>query len=604
MGKALSGCRGSEPLREGALPLDPPFRPLSTMDDRPKHGWLEWVRRLAPKRPRESARRHEEQFDTLVAGVSDYAIFALSPSGLVTSWNKGAERIKGYTATEIIGQHFRIFYPPEAVERGWPEQELEQAIAQGRWEDEGWRLRKDGSRFWANVVITPLRDASGTLRGFAKITRDLTERKKAEQSLVRAQVELENRVELRTAELASANDALRDEIAARQRLEQELRSRLGELRQADRSKNEFLATLSHELRNPLAPIRNALAVLSQNLPPQPELWTARDVIDRQVRLMTRLVDDLLDVSRITRNALELHKETVELAEVVEIAVETSRPLLEAKGHELAVKLPAEPIGLAADRVRLAQVFSNLLNNAAKFTDVGGHVSLFAERSGDRVSVTVRDDGIGIPPGELARIFDMFVQADRSSDRLHSGLGLGLTIVKVLVEKHGGTIEARSDGAGMGSEFTVWLPIAVPEAAARPRLRSTPGALGALPVPLRILIADDNEDATTTLGMVLETLGARVRTASDGVAALETAAAFRPDVALLDIGMPKLDGFEVARRLRNEEWGRRVVVVAMTGWGQEEDKQRAWEAGFDLHLVKPVDPAVIHDLLVRVSKSAR
>jgi PAS domain S-box-containing protein len=574
------------------------------MHDSPKHGWPKWLRWPGRKRARESARRSDEQFDTLVAGVSDYAIFALSPSGLVSSWNRGAERIKGYTADEIVGQHFRVFYPPDAVERGWPEYELEQAIAQGRWEDEGWRVRKDGSRFWANVVITPLRDASGTLRGFTKVTRDLTERKKAEESLVRAQVELENRVELRTAELASANDALRDEIAARQRLEQELRARLGELRQADRSKNEFLATLSHELRNPLAPVRNALAVLSQKLPPQPELWTARDVIDRQVRHMTRLVEDLLDVSRITRNALELHEEPVELAEIVEIAVETSRPLLEAKGHELAVKLPAAPIRLVADRVRLAQVFSNLLNNAAKFTDVGGHVSLFAERSGDRVSVTVRDDGIGIPPGERGRIFDMFTQVDRSSDRLHSGLGIGLTLVKVLVEKHGGTIEARSDGAGMGSEFAVGLPIAVPEAVELPRPRSAPAALGTLPVSLRILIADDNEDATTTLGMVLETLGARVRTASDGVAALEAAADFRPDVALLDIGMPKLDGFEVARRLRNEEWGRRVVVVAMTGWGQEEDKQRAREVGFDHHLVKPVDPAVIHDLLVRVSKSVR
>jgi PAS domain S-box-containing protein len=365
----------------------------------------------------------------------------------------------------------------------------------------------------------------------------------------------------------------------------------GALKDADRRKDEFLATLAHELRNPLAPIRNGLQILRlANGGRAAE--QARAMMERQLAQMVHLVDDLLDLSRISRGKIELRKERVELAKVVQQAVETSRPQIEANGHDLAIILPPGPVYVDADVTRLAQVFSNLLNNAAKYTERGGRVELAVRRQGGEVVVSVKDNGVGIPAPMLPRVFEMFTQVDRHLERSQGGLGIGLSIVKKLVEMHGGSVGVASDGPGTGSEFTVRLPAvqAVAEATgggegpARPSHRC------------RVLVADDNEDAATSLAMMLNLLGNEARTAHDGLEALDVAAAFRPDLILLDIGMPRLNGHEAAKRIRAQPWGKGVVLVALTGWGQEEDRRKSAEAGFDAHVVKPIDPAALEKLL--------
>jgi two-component system CheB/CheR fusion protein len=369
------------------------------------------------------------------------------------------------------------------------------------------------------------------------------------------------------------------------------------LREADRRKDEFLATLAHELRNPLAPIRNAVQILRLKSPADPDLRWAHDIIDRQAQQLTRLVDDLLDVSRITRGRIELRQERVELAALLERALETSRPALEAARHQLTVTFPEEPLELVLDLTRIAQALSNLLNNAAKYTRPGGHIRLSASREDGEAVIRVRDDGIGIPPEMLASIFEMFAQVDTSLERTQGGLGIGLTIARRLVEMHGGTIAAASEGPGMGSELVVRLPLApAPEAAAPdPRVEATaPGA------SLRILVVDDNEDSAESLAMLLGLTGHDVRTAHDGPQALTAAAEHRPDVVFLDIGMPGMNGYEVASRLRRRPETQGVLLAAMTGWGQEEDRRRSKEAGFDYHLVKPLDPKALDELLARAA----
>jgi signal transduction histidine kinase/CheY-like chemotaxis protein len=371
------------------------------------------------------------------------------------------------------------------------------------------------------------------------------------------------------------------------------------LRRADRQKDEFLATLAHELRNPLAPVRNAIQILRLKGPPSPEVQWARDVIDRQMQQMTRLIDDLMDLSRITRNRIELRKERVDLARVLHGAVETSRPLVDASGHELSVVLPPEPVYVDADPARLAQVFANLLNNAAKYSEPNGRIALTVDRQGSDVAVSVRDGGIGIPEEMLPRIFDPFSQVNQSLERCQGGLGIGLTLVKRLVEMHGGSVAAHSAGTGKGSEFVVRLPI--PIALAAPGSPATPDEpVADAPARWRLLVIDDNNDAATSLGMMLSTLGYETRTAYDGLAGLEAAAEFRPDVVLLDIGMPKMNGYDVARRIREQPWGKEIVLIAVTGWGQAEHRQRTSEAGFDHHLVKPVDPAALAKLIASLA----
>jgi PAS domain S-box-containing protein len=353
------------------------------------------------------------------------------------------------------------------------------------------------------------------------------------------------------------------------------------LREADRRKDEFLAILAHELRNPLAPIGYATHVLGKQDLTESDLNWVRGVLERQVQQMGRLLDDLLDVSRITRGTFELRKERVSLRSVLNDAIESSRPLIEKSGHMLAIDIPADPVSLDADPTRLAQVFLNLLNNAAKYTERGGSIGLTARLDGGHVTVGVRDNGIGIPPEMLSRVFEMFAQEDRSLERSHGGLGIGLTLAHRLVTMHGGTIRARSDGRGCGSEFTVRLPVAAAQESDTP----VPVQDATLATPLRVLVADDNRDSVNGMARLFTSLGHVVCTAFDGRAAVEQAAEFRPGLVILDIGMPKMNGYDAAAEIRRL-FGSDVVLAALTGWGQDEDRRRSREAGFDHHLTKP------------------
>ncbi len=376
-----------------------------------------------------------------------------------------------------------------------------------------------------------------------------------------------------------------------------LRERADELAEASRQKDEFLATLAHELRNPLAPIRNAVQYLGMDNLQESDVTTARDVIERQVKIMVRLIDDLLDVSRISRNQLDLRKQPIELARVVESAVESSRPLIQQCGHELTISLPPEPIHLDADPIRLAQVFSNLLNNAAKYTEPQGRIWLTAERQGSDAVVSVRDNGIGIPAEMLSSIFDLFTQVDRSLERSQTGLGIGLSLVRRLVEMHDGTIEARSHGLGQGSEFVVRMPVFIQSSPEPPKSEKK---MTSILNKCRILIVDDNKDSANTLAMLLRLKGNDIRTAYDGIEAVEAAESFHPELVLLDIGLPKLNGYDVARRIRQQPWSRDVILVALTGWGQDDDRRRSQEAGFHFHMVKPLELAALEKLLAEPS----
>lgn len=370
-----------------------------------------------------------------------------------------------------------------------------------------------------------------------------------------------------------------------------------ELREADRRKNEFLATLAHELRNPLAPIRNGLEIL--RLAPNAEVAErARSMMDRQLHQLVRLIDDLLEVSRITSGKIQLNRELTDLSVVLQTAVEMSKPLIDAAGHEITIEVPQRPLIVDGDPLRLAQVFGNLLNNAAKYTNPGGRIWLVARTDGDRVSVVVRDNGIGIPREVLPRVFELFTQANHMMQQAQGGLGIGLSIAKRLVEMHGGTLEAHSEGLGTGSQFTVRLPLCAAGVVASSTEEQV--ATAGTVEPLRILVADDNADAAASLAMLLKMNGHEVRTAFDGEEALRIAQELEPDVALLDIGMPLLDGYEVCRRLRASPFGRDMTIVALTGWGQTEDRERSRAAGFDRHLVKPADLREVEELLAQAS----
>jgi PAS domain S-box-containing protein len=472
----------------------------------------------------------------------------LDPEGRVSSWNHGAELIKGYKAEEIVGRHFSTFYPADALARGWPEHELEVARAEGRFEDEGWRVRKDGSLFWANVVITALYGQNGALRGFAKITRDLTERKRIEA-----------------------------------------------LEEADLRRNEFLAMLSHELRNPLAPIRNALAVMRMSGVDESSLSWARTVLERQVSHLTRLVDDLLDVSRIAVGKITLQRKSIDVAQVVIAAVEASRPLIDSRGHNLTVLIPQEPLPIEGDLTRLAQALTNLLNNAAKYTPPAGEIRLTVEREEEgKVAIRVHDTGVGIAADLLPKIFDLFTQGERALDRSEGGLGIGLTLAQRLIKLHGGSLEALSEGPGRGSEFIIGLPLAAVPAASshsssREAQRRPAGSR-------RVLVVDDNRDAAESLETLLQLWGHETRSAYDGPRALALATEFRPEIVLLDIGLPGMDGYEVARQMRALPGGERALIVAVTGYGRSSDRLQSQEAGFDHHLVKPVLPEVLQELI--------
>jgi PAS domain S-box-containing protein len=376
------------------------------------------------------------------------------------------------------------------------------------------------------------------------------------------------------------------DISKHLRAKEKLRQLAAELSEADRRKDLFLATLAHELRNPLAPLCNGLEVIKRSLNNSDAVEKVRCMMDRQLRQMVRLVDDLLDVSRITQGKLDLRKERLDLRTVVEAAVETCRPVIEQAGHELAVITPDEAIFVDGDAARLAQVMSNLLNNSIKYTHRGGSIRLTVMRQRGMVEVSIKDNGIGIPPAMLDQVFGMFTQVDRTLEKTTGGLGIGLSLVKGLLDMHNGTIEAKSDGEGMGSEFVVTLPFINNAGAELEHVNGQPADI-VVPALRRILVVDDNVDAADSLGELLEMLGNDVRTAHDGEAGIAVAEQFRPDVMLMDIGMPKLNGYDAARRIRQHAWGQGVLLVALTGWGQEEERKKSADAGFDHHLVKPV-----------------
>jgi signal transduction histidine kinase/ActR/RegA family two-component response regulator len=376
------------------------------------------------------------------------------------------------------------------------------------------------------------------------------------------------------------------------------------LLEADRRKDEFLATLAHELRNPLAPIRNAVRILDSDAADERQRKWGREVISRQVQRMALLLDDLLDVSRITRGQLELKKDYVDLKSVVGVAVETARPLLDAKRHQLTVQLPAENVRLEADPLRLSQVIGNLLTNAAKYTDPEGRIELAARLENAELRISIRDNGIGLSEEVMPALFTMFSQVNSAIDRAEGGLGIGLALVKGLVALHGGRVEVRSEGLGRGSEFIVHLPHKVLAPADARIEEPADGAANATAVRRgRVLVADDNRDAAESLGLVLRFMGYEVLITYGGAEALQVAARERPRAAIIDIGMPGMSGHEVARRMRREAWGKHAVLIALTGWGQEADKQAARAAGFDDHLTKPVDPDDVEAVLTRLLNDA-
>jgi PAS domain S-box-containing protein len=490
----------------------------------------------------------ESRLRSIVNHVVD-GIIAIDENGTVEAFNPAAERLFGYRTEEVVGQNVKLLMPEpfhgehDGYLANYRRTGQPRIIGIGR---EVAGRRKDGSTFAMELAVSEF--LLGGRRYFTGIVRDVTEQKRAAEAL----------------------------------------------READRRKDEFLATLAHELRNPLAPIRNAIQVLIAKGPPDSELKWCRDVIDRQVQHMARLLEDLLDVSRITHDKLELRNEYIELSAPVRNAVETSRPSIDRREQRLTLTLPPEPVYLDADPVRLAQVFSNLLNNASKFSEPGGHIEFTCERQGTDVVVSVKDDGIGIDAEMLPRIFDIFSQAKGGSERSPEGLGIGLSLVRGLVELHGGSLEARSAGMGRGSEFIVRLPVTenvVPEVAPANSEDDKP-----IVKKRRLLIADDLKDNADSLAMLLRVMGHDVHTAYDGEDAVVAAERFKPDMVLLDIGMPRLNGYDACRRIRHQSWSKGVVFVALTGWGQADDRRRSKEAGFNHHLIKPVDPGELMNLL--------
>ena len=496
-------------------------------------------------------REREERLRLLIDHASDYAMVMTDPEGRVIEWLGGAERITGWTESEVIGRRADFFFTPEDRAASIPEREMLGACQNGRAEDKRWHQRRDGSRFFGDGVMTALWDDDGELRGYGKVVRDVTERKLAEEAA----------------------------------------------RRAEQHKDDFIALLAHELRNPLAPIRNGLEVIRINPGDRETVCQAQAMMQRQLGHMVRLIDDLLDVSRISRNKMELRRTQVTLQEVVSHAIETSRPLIEGARHRLEVRLPAEPVMMDADITRLAQVVSNLLTNSAKYTDPGGRIVLQGARESDEVVISVSDDGVGIDPAMLPHVFEMFSQAGAALERSRGGLGIGLALVRGLVEMHGGSVHAFSEGPGQGSTFTVRLPASAPQGGGAETM-----SLGAFLPHARsgkILVADDNADAAASLARVLAMLGCEVRTARDGMEAVEQARDFAPDVVLMDVAMPRMNGYEATRRIRELPGGDRIVIVALTGWGLETDRERSREAGCDGHLVKPVGLLELEALLDRL-----
>ena len=513
-------------------------------------GFLMITRDLTERHERiEELRQSEERFRLMIENVSDYAIFMLNPEGRVASWNNGARRIKGYTAEEIIGRHFSVFYPADANAAGLPAKLLAMALKDGRVEDLGWCIRKDGTRFWGQVTITALYDERRILRGFAKITRDLTMNRHVDQ-----------------------------------------------LRKAGRKKDTFLATLAHELRNPLAPILTGLEVILKSPEDSHRITKVAGMLRRQVDQMSRLIEDLVDISRITSGKVALRKGIVSVADIVSRSLEDAKPGIEKKRQRLTQHLPTSEVLVHADLHRLSQALTNLLSNAVRYTPPGGNIALSCRVDGQMLLIAVEDDGIGIAPENQEEIFDLFEQGENG---VTEGLGIGLTLVRTIARLHGGTVTVESAGEGRGSTFTLRLPVVTsmvrdqPTAGAGTEERDQRKG--------RVLIADDNLDSAEMLSMFFNGEGMDTAIAHDGVEAVELAASFRPHLACLDLGMPGMDGLESARRIRKNN--PEVVLVAISGWAGEEDRNRSKAAGFDSHLAKPAAPSDLREILRRCTSMA-
>ncbi|HEY0159169.1 MAG TPA: PAS domain S-box protein [Thermoanaerobaculia bacterium] len=535
-------------------------------------------RRAAEEELRETA----EIFQLLVSSVRDYAIFMLDPDGKVATWNSGAQQIKQYTPEEIIGQHFSVFYPEEDRRAGKPEAELEAARNARSVEDEGWRLRKDGTRFWANVVITAIRDAHGELRGFAKVTRDVTERKQAEET----------------------RRALLEQREARIQAEEERRRAEASYRvaqEANRAKDEFLMTLSHELRTPMTAVLGWARMLPSMSPADPLFSEAVESIATSAQLQARLIDDILDVSRIVSGKLRLAPETMEVARVITNAVDAVAHTANAKQITITTALAPALGHMVADPTRIQQVIWNLLSNAVKFTPRGGSVRLSARRSASQLQVSVTDNGEGIDPQFLPHIFEPFRQAESPQTRVHGGLGLGLSIVRYIAEAHGGTVTAESEGRGKGATFTVTLPVralitggAVVNNALGETFRHRDRLRG-----LEIMLVDDEPESRKMVSAVLRAAGANVMAFDHAPSALESLDRHRPNLVITDIAMPGMDGYTFARTLRAREYGHELKVVALSAFPARNDEH----SGLDAYLSKPVDPFHLVEEIARITLRA-
>lgn len=553
-------------------------------NDRALRGFAKVTRDMTERRrAEEHLRQSEEMFRLLIESVTDYAIFMLDPTGRIISWNSGAQRMKLYSRDEIIGQHFSIFYPQADIDDGKPPRELETAIREGKFEEEGWRLRKDGTRFWANVVITAVRDAKGELRGFAKITRDITDRKRAEE----IQQAL---IEQREARAQAEEERRRTEMAFRAAQE------------TNRAKDEFLMTLSHELRTPMTAILGWSSLLPK-LDPSEQLFTdAVNSISQSAKSQARLIEDVLDLSRVVAGKLRLKIDTVEAAPILHAAVETVRPSADAKSITLNEALAEDMGAVVLDPTRLQQIVWNLLANAVKFTPRGGTIDLIARRTASQLEVTVKDSGIGIDPAFLPHIFEPFRQAELPTTRIHGGLGLGLSIVRYLVEAHGGTITADSAGKGKGATFTVMLPVRV---IATPSERVTRGD-ERTPEPVKaedlggltILVVDDDRYGRELVTAVLRRAGATVTAADSVENAWVRLADEEPDVIMTDIAMPVVDGFSFARTLRADARLRTKKLIALTAF---PPATAGVSSGFDAYLLKPIDPIALVNAVARTAR---
>lgn len=605
-----------------------------------------------------------EIFKRLVDSVRDYAIFLLTTDGRIASWNAGAERIKGYRASEIIGKHFSTFYTPEAIAVDWPAEELRRTVAAGRFEDEGWRVKKDGSRFWANVVISAVTGADGRLIGFSKVTRDLTERRRNEETLREREESLRLLVEgvkdhamflldpsgriqtwnegarrllgYEAAQVIGTDHATRfaDGPKAAGQAHAEFsgaqasgfyqtegwrvkaggekfwaevavtalttadsqkpkgfvqiirdlsqRQRVESLEAEGKRISEFIAMLSHELRNPLAPITNAVAIL-QRFCDVPQISWCADLLERQVSHLTRLIDDLLDLSRVTSGKIRLNTAPLELNSLVQVALDAIRPTVESHRHALVVQVGPQPITIEGDSTRLTQVVVNLVHNAAKYTPRGGRIRVCISADQHFATLQIADNGIGMSESLLQRAFEPFVQGERTLDRAEGGMGIGLTLVKTIVELHGGSVVATSAGQDQGTTVTVSLPLGSPQTQAASEDTTPAGAA----VGRCILLVDDNKDAAESLAELLRLYDHDVHVVHDGLEAIAIAPVVRPSVVLLDVGLPGMSGLDVARRLRAMPATADARLIAVTGYGQAADQQATRAAGFDAHATKPV-----------------